>query len=99
MSKKAKSYHPSFKFKVVLDSFVSGNVSEVARKYDVNANQLSTWRKIFLEKGEYVFRSEVTNHEAQLEKKIGQLEQLIGKKEIEINLLKKYLDFYVPQNG
>lgn len=59
---------------------------EIARKYEVNANQLSTWRKIFLEKGEYAFKNEITNHETQLEKQIGQLEQLIGKKEIEINL-------------
>ena len=36
MSKRIKSHHPTFKFKVVLDSFIKGNVAEVARKYSVN---------------------------------------------------------------
>jgi len=98
-SKKANKYHPSFKFRVVLESFVRGNVAEVARKYEVNANQLSVWRRRFLDKGSLVFQSGKANREKQLEKKMNQLENLIGKKEIEINLLKKYLDFYAPQDG
>jgi len=99
MSKKANSYHPNFKFKAVLDSFVKGNVSEVARTYQVNANQLSTWRKLFLDKGQFIFRTGKLDREKHLEKKLESLENLIGKKEIEINLLKKYLDFYAPQDG
>jgi transposase-like protein len=99
MSKKARKYHPTFKFRVVLDSFVKGNVSEIARKYEVAANQLSTWRRKFLDSGHIVFQTEKSNKEKNLEKKVTSLENLIGKKEIEINLLKKYLDFYVPQNG
>lgn len=99
MSKKARKHHPTFKFRVVLESFIKGNVSEVARKYDVGANQLSTWRKLFAEKGWLAFQSGKANRENQLEKKLNQLENLIGKKEIEINLLKKYLDFYSPQDG
>ena len=98
-SKKANRYHPSFKFRMVLESFVKGNVAEIARKYEVNANQLSTWRKQFMDKGSLVFQSGKVNREKQLEKKMNQLEHLIGKKEIEINLLKKYLDFYAPQDG
>ena len=97
--KKANRYHPSFKFRVVLESFVKGNVAEVARKYEVNANQLSAWRRQLVDKGSLIFQSGKVNREKQLEKKLGQLENLIGKKEIEINLLKKYLDFYAPQDG
>lgn len=99
MGKKAKRYHPSFKFKVVLDSFVKGNVSQVARQYQVNANQLSTWRKRLVDNGELVFKTGADDQVAKLEKKIESLENLIGKKEIEINLLKKYLDFYAPLDG
>ena len=99
MSKKIKAYHPSFKFKAVLDSFVKGNVGEVARIYEVNPNQLSTWRRLFLDKGYLVFQTEKVDREEQLEKKLESLENLIGKKEIEINLLKKYLEFYAPQDG
>lgn len=99
MGKKAKRYHPSFKFKAVLDSFIKDNVSEVARRYQINANQLSTWRKLFLDNGELVFKTGTDDRVAKLEKKIESLETLIGKKEVEINLLKKYLDFYAPLDG
>ncbi len=99
MAKKAKRYHPSFKFKVVLDSFVKGNVSEVSRHYEVNPSQLSTWRRQLLDQGEQLFRSGKTNQEKKLKQKLESLENLIGKKEIEISLLKKYLDFYAPPDG
>ena len=99
MAKKAKRYHPSFKFKVVLESFIKGNVSAVGRHYEVNPNQLSTWRRQFLDLGEQLFRTGKTNQEKKLKQKLESLENLIGKKEIEINLLKKYLDFYAPPDG
>jgi len=99
MSKKAKVYHPTFKFKVVLESFIKGNVGQVARRFNIGANQLSTWRRQFQEKGHLVFKTGKANREKQLEGKINNLENLIGKKEIEINLLKKYLDFYAPLDG
>jgi len=98
-SKKSKRYHHTFKFKVALESFIKGNVSEIARRYEVNANQLSTWRRKFLSAGPMAFQAEKVNREKQLEKKLESLENLIGKKEIEINILKKYLDFYAPQDG
>jgi len=99
MGKRIKFHQPDFKFKVSLESFIQGSVSAVARNYGVNANQLSTWRKQFMEKGSIIFQTEKANREKVLEKKLSSLEQLIGKKEIEINLLKKYLDFYAPPDG
>jgi len=35
MAKKPKTYTPNFKFKVVMESMVKGNVAEVARQYQV----------------------------------------------------------------
>jgi len=34
-----------------------------------------------------------------LKKKIAQMEQLLGKKEIELNLIKNFADFYSSQSG
>jgi len=99
MAKRIKSHHPTFKFKVALDSFVKGNVSEVARRYGLNPNQISVWRRELLDKGYLAFEGSKANHKKKLEKKIELLENLIGKKEVEINLLKKYLDFYAPLDG
>jgi len=66
--KKIRQYHPAFKFRVVLESFVKGNVAGVARKYGINANQLSSWRRQLIDKGSLVFQSGKTNREKQLEK-------------------------------
>jgi transposase-like protein len=99
MSKKIKKHHPDFKFKVALESFIKNNVAQTARKFNINANQLSNWRKEFQKSGALIFDKKLTNREKQMENKIESLENLIGKKEIEINVLKKYLDFYAPPNG
>jgi transposase len=99
MSKKNKTHHPDFKFRVSLESFMKNNVAETARRFNINPNQLSNWRKELQKSGRLVFDKKITNRERQLEKKIESLENLIGKKEIEINVLKKYLDFYAPPDG
>lgn len=99
MPKKLNTHAASFKFKVVLESFTTNNVAETARKYSINANQLSTWRGFFLEQGPSIFQTDVTKREQELEKQIATLEQLLGKKELEMQLLKKYLDFYAPRAG
>ncbi len=70
MPKKLKTHAASFKFKVVLESFTTNNVAETARKYILNANQLSTWRSYFLEHGPSLFQTDVTKREQELEKQI-----------------------------
>ncbi len=99
MGKKLNSHSASLKFKVVLESFVSNNVAETARKYGIHANQLSTGRSYFQEQGPTIFQTDASKRERELEKQVTTLEQLLGKKELEIQLLKKYLDFYAPRAG
>ena len=99
MGKKLNTHTASLKFKVVLESFTSNNVAETARKYGLNANQLSTWRSYFQEQGPTIFQTDASKRERDLEKQVATLEQLLGKKELEIQLLKKYLDFYAPRAG
>ena len=99
MGKKVKKHSAEFKFKVVLESFIKDNVSEVARQYRINANQLSLWRKQFVDQGHRAFEGNTTKENSKQQKKVEQLENLIGKKEVEISILKNYLDFYVPLDG
>lgn len=99
MGKKLNAHSAAYKFKVVLESFTTNTVAETARKYGLNANQLSTWRSYFLEQGSSIFQTDPSKREHELEKQIATLEQLLGKKEMEIQLLKKYLDFYAPRTG
>ena len=99
MGKKVKKHSAEFKFKVVLESFIKDNVTEVARQYGINPNQLSLWRKQFISQGHHAFEGDISKEDAKYRKKVEQLENLIGKKEIEISILKNYLDFYVPLDG
>ena len=99
MGRKVKKHKPEFKFQVVMESFQKGNVVEVAREHGINPNQLSQWRKEFLSNGAQVFVKSPDKQQKEIAKKISQLENIIGKKEVEISLLKNYLDFYAPLDG
>ena len=99
MSRKIKRYSSEFKFKVVLESIIKGNVAEVARKYNIHPNKLSTWRTEFTKNGHAVFERGKDKIAEQMNRKVRELENLIGKKEIEINMLKGFVDFYAPLDG
>ena len=87
MAQKPKSYTPKFKFQLVLE-VLQGEHSEVeiGRTYGVHHTTISKWKRHFLEHGAEVFS---TNEKvARYEKKIADLERMIGQKEIELALLK-----------
>ncbi len=85
-----KRYPPKLKFQVVLE-LLNGNKtpSQVARAYNVHPNSAGLWRRAFLEKGPEIFAKDGVV--ADYERRIADLEQLLGKKEVEIALLKNFL--------
>ena len=97
--KKRKSYTPQFKFDRAVESIKNGNLSDISRKYGVSVNILSIWRSSLLEKGSHIFETSPDQEKKELKGKIARLEQMIGKKEIELNLLKNFSDFYQSKNG
>lgn len=94
-----KSYAPQFKFDRAIETVKNGNLSEISRKYAVSVNILSMWRSALLEKGSHIFETSPDQEKNELKAKIAKLEQMIGKKEIELNLLKNFSDFYQSRNG
>ena len=86
----AKRYPPKFKFQIVLELLRGQqSVSQLAKSYDVHPNSILKWKKELLAKGPELFARD--NSAAEYEQQIAQLEQLLGKKEIEIALLKNFL--------
>jgi len=86
----AKSYPPKFQFQIVLELLQGEQtIGQLAKSYNVHPNSILKWKKELLEKGPEVFirDSSAADYEAQ----IAQLEQLLGKKEVEIALLKNFL--------
>ena len=96
--RKKNTYTPQFKFERAIDSLKSENVSEISRKYGLNANLLYLWRGQLIERGASVFTAAPNQEVNHLKAKVGRLEQLIGKKEVELNLLKNFSDFYSSRN-
>lgn len=86
----AKRYPPKLKFQVVLE-LLKGNKtpSQVARAYNVHPNSAGLWKRELLEKGPEIFSKDGVV--AEYERRIAELEQLLGKKELEIALLKNFL--------
>ena len=88
--KQAKRYPPKFKFQVMLEVLRgTKTMGQIARSYGVHPITIIHWKKEFMEKGPELFGQRTTIHE--YEKKVRELEQLIGHKEVEIALLKNFL--------
>ena len=90
-----RKFSAEFKTKVVLEALKERHsIEEIARKYEIHPNQISTWKKEFLAKASTVFTSEddkigdKKQQQALLEKLYSQ----IGKQNIEIDWLKKKLE-------
>lgn len=92
MSKKVsrKKHAAKVKFQVVLETLTNATkMMDVARNYNINPNLITKWRKEFFERGSQIFDQGTESQES--EKKIEDLQRIIGKKEVEIELLKKFL--------
>ena len=83
----ARKYSPEFKARVVLES-LRGDVSqaEICRRYGIASDQLSRWRKKLIEQAPKLFSD--GRHDPHIER-IAQLEQLVGRLTLELEILKK----------
>ena len=85
-----KKYDPETKVAIVLEG-LKGNVSiaELCRKHQISEALYYRWRDKFLEGGRKAFLSPESDREKELEKKVEELEKIIGRQTIQIEILKK----------
>jgi len=89
-TKYARRYSPKLKFHVVLEALKEEkDIGQIARAYGVHPTSIHHWKRHFLEKGPELFSQK--NIVAQYEKRIAELERIIGRKEVENALLKNFL--------
>ena len=65
------------------------NVGQIARSYGVHPITVTHWKKEFLDKGTEIFGQKAALQD--YERRIEELERLIGHKEVEIVLLKNFM--------
>lgn len=88
-NKTAKRYSPKTKWQLVVKLLQGEDQTQLARQHDIHPTSLSGWKQHALEHGENIFASSAAL--AQLEKRNRDLETLLGKKEVEIAVLKNFL--------
>lgn len=81
---------------MVLTLLRGGSLEELSRVHRVTIQELNTWRDLFLEKGASGFKSVTKGSNREHE-----LERIIGRQQMEIELLKKKMRPYgqMPENS
>ena len=83
-------YTPKLKAQVVLEVLAGDKTpGQVAKAYGVHPNSVGLWKRRFVERAPEIFADETTVNE--YERRIRDLELLLGRKEVEIALLKNFL--------
>ena len=89
---KRRSYTAEYKIKVVLE-LLSGEkgLSKASREYGIKDSVLSRWKQEFLERAPQLFEQPKDNqHE---EERIAELERMIGRLTIQLDMAKKVLGY------
>ena len=77
---------PKLKAQVVLEVLAGDRTpGQIAKAYGVHPNSVGLWKRRFVERAPEIFAEETTVKE--YERRIRNLEQLLGRKEVEIALL------------
>jgi len=92
MKKQRRTFSAEFKAKVALEAIKEiKTISELAQHYQIHPNQISTWKKEFLQNADKVFDAGKDEAEQirQLQREKEELVQQIGQLTVDINWLKK----------
>ena len=91
--RKRKRFTPEFKAKVVIEALdVESSEAEICRRHNITEEQLSQWKRHFVENVASLFESNRKQSDASTER-IAQLEQLVGRLAQAVDIQKKALDW------
>lgn len=90
--KERRTYSPEFKVRVVLE-LISGKkgLMEASREYQIKDSVLSRWKQEFLERAGQVFEN--PSHQNGQEERIAELERLVGRLTLQLDMAKKVLGY------
>lgn len=92
MGEKRRRFSDELKFKIVLEAIKGQRqITEIASEYGVHPNQITNWKKQFLENGASIFSSKKEDDKKELQETQEDLFKKIGQQQYEIDWLKKNL--------
>ena len=100
-----KTYTPQQKLQAVQDIITKKKQpTQVSRELNVTENTLIKWRKLYAEQGETAFQPqnnevETLTRERLLEKKVAELERVLGQTTFENSVMRTALDLLERTNG
>lgn len=90
MKKSRRTFTSAFKAKVVVEALKErSTLQQLADKFNLHPNQITTWKKEFLENADRAFEGTTNFNAAESEKEKDELYKQIGQLQVEINWLKK----------
>jgi transposase-like protein len=96
---KPKQYSPRLKFECVIEVIRQDGTVEVSRKRNVSSKLLSKWKMQLLESGHKIFETVPDKENSILKNQIIKLEQLLGKKEVELSFMQNFLSNLDSRHG
>ncbi len=91
MARKRRNFDAEFKTRVVLELLTGKKgIAEASREYNIKDTVLSRWKQEFLSKASQVFEQPQDLQEK--EARIAELEQMVGKLTMKVELQKKVLN-------
>ena len=89
---KRRKFTTKFKTKVVLEALKERqSAKELAERFKLSPQQISTWKREFLDNADQVFNGNSKNKRSEVEEKKDELLRVIGQQKVEIDFLKKSL--------
>jgi len=88
MPRTRRSFSPQFKAQVVVDLLTgAANQAEICRQHQLNPQMVARWKTTVLEQLPRLFEEDSQTSPEQL--RITELEQLVGRQTLELEILKK----------
>ena len=87
-----RKYTSKFKTKVVLEALKEKHtLAELAQRYEIHPQQITNWKREFLNKAETVFDTRKKSKKSEAEENEEKLLKIIGQQKVELDFLKDAL--------
>lgn len=94
MERKVKKRDAQLKLKVALEALKGElSISQIASKYDIHPKQVTDWRDQLLVEGELIFTPKTSFRKTKTDHEKDDLIRKIGELTLEVDYLKKNLDY------